>query len=285
MSAPASPPWPRSGRRPETVRALPGRRRAGDRHLPPGGAGPHPVARSCGSPTGDASPRPSCSRIPPGTRRTATSSSSRTCAAAATAAARSACSRDDVDDGAATLAWAADLPGSNGKVATYGFSYQAITQFLAHGRGARKAGSKRPTPSRPPWAAWTIRDDWAYEGGAFRLAVNHRLGLPDGGRAGAARRRRAAFTALATTGRGTPGAARSPPCPTRWRATGTTRTTPTGRPTMRPIGRPSLRPPAARRSARRAGAAYRRLAGHHAGRHASRLRCLRWSGDALRSAC
>src|ERR1700682_4843818 len=31
---------------------------------------------------------------------------------------------DDIDDGADSIAWAAGLPGSNGAVGMYGFSYQ-----------------------------------------------------------------------------------------------------------------------------------------------------------------
>ncbi len=79
--------------------------------------------------------------------------------------------RDDAEDGAATLAWAADLPGCDGRVATYGFSYHAVTQLLALA-GAGKAGSKRPDAMVPAMGSWRIRDDWAYEGGAFSHAVN-----------------------------------------------------------------------------------------------------------------
>ncbi len=79
--------------------------------------------------------------------------------------------RDDVEDGAATLAWAADLPGCDGRVATYGFSYHAVTQLLALA-GAGKAGSKRPDAMVPIMGSWRIRDDWAFEGGAFSHAVN-----------------------------------------------------------------------------------------------------------------
>jgi putative CocE/NonD family hydrolase len=78
---------------------------------------------------------------------------------------------DDIEDGADTLAWAADLSGSNGKVGMYGFSYQGTNQFLAMA-GARTRGGKRPDAIAPTMAAWTVRDDWAYEGGAFRLAGN-----------------------------------------------------------------------------------------------------------------
>jgi uncharacterized protein len=78
---------------------------------------------------------------------------------------------DDAADGAATLAWAADHPACNGKVATYGFSYQAMTQLLALA-GAAKAGTKRPDAMVPAMGAWSIRDDWVYEGGCFRLAAS-----------------------------------------------------------------------------------------------------------------
>ena len=78
---------------------------------------------------------------------------------------------DDIADGAASLAWAADLPGGNGQVATYGFSYHAITQHLALA-GAGKAGTKRPDAIAPVMGAWTVRDDWVYEGGALRLTLN-----------------------------------------------------------------------------------------------------------------
>jgi len=77
---------------------------------------------------------------------------------------------DDGADGAASLAWAADLPHGDGRVATYGFSYHAITQYLAMA-GARRAGSKRPDAIAPVMGAYTVRDDWVYEGGALRLAL------------------------------------------------------------------------------------------------------------------
>ncbi len=76
---------------------------------------------------------------------------------------------DDAADGAATLAWAADHPACDGTVAMYGFSYQAMTQLLALA-GAAKAGTKRPDAIAPAMGAWTIRDDWAADGGCFRLA-------------------------------------------------------------------------------------------------------------------
>jgi putative CocE/NonD family hydrolase len=78
---------------------------------------------------------------------------------------------DDVSDGADTLAFAAELPFSTGQVATYGFSYQAVNQLLALA-GSEKVGLKRPDAIAPAMGAWSVRDDWAYEGNAFRLALN-----------------------------------------------------------------------------------------------------------------
>jgi uncharacterized protein len=77
---------------------------------------------------------------------------------------------DDLEDGAATLAWAADHPDCNGQVATYGFSYQAMAQLLAFAAAA-KAGSKIPDAMAPAMGAWSARDDWAYDGGGMRLAA------------------------------------------------------------------------------------------------------------------
>lgn len=78
---------------------------------------------------------------------------------------------DDVVDGAEALAWAADLAGTTGQVATYGFSYQAINQFLGLA-GARRAGTKRPDAFFTAMAPWSVRNDWVTEGDAFRLALN-----------------------------------------------------------------------------------------------------------------
>lgn len=78
---------------------------------------------------------------------------------------------NEAADGAATLSWAAEMPGSDGRVATYGFSYQAMTQYLALA-GAGKAGTKRPDAMVPIMGGWGIADDWVCEGGAFRLTLN-----------------------------------------------------------------------------------------------------------------
>lgn len=38
---------------------------------------------------------------------------------------------NEIEDGEDTVNWAANLPGSNGKVGMYGFSYQGMTQLYA----------------------------------------------------------------------------------------------------------------------------------------------------------
>jgi uncharacterized protein len=69
------------------------------------------------------------------------------------------------EDGADTVAWAAALPGSTGRVGMYGFSYQGMTQLLALAGGAPALGALAPV-----MVAWDLHGDWAYEGGALRLA-------------------------------------------------------------------------------------------------------------------
>ncbi|WP_255542773.1 CocE/NonD family hydrolase [Azospirillum sp. INR13] len=69
------------------------------------------------------------------------------------------------EDGADAVAWAASLPGSSGVVAMYGCGYAGMAQWLAL--------AERPAALRavaPAFAGWDVFSDWAYEGGAFRLA-------------------------------------------------------------------------------------------------------------------
>lgn len=110
---------------------------------------------------------------------------------------------DDAADGAAPLAWAAELPGGTGQVATYGFSYQAMTQLLALA-GAARAGSKGPDAIVPAMGAWSVRDDWAFEGGAFRLAANLLWACQMGAEGARLRCDRTAFSAFVAAARGTP---------------------------------------------------------------------------------
>lgn len=71
------------------------------------------------------------------------------------------------EDGFDTVNWVANLPGSNGKVGMYGFSYQGMTQLYA-------ASAKPPALKTicPGAIAYDLYADWAYEGGAFCLQSN-----------------------------------------------------------------------------------------------------------------
>lgn len=69
------------------------------------------------------------------------------------------------EDGADAVAWAASLPGSNGRVGLYGCGYAGVAQLLTL--------AARPDPLGamvPALAGWDIFTDWASEGGAFRLS-------------------------------------------------------------------------------------------------------------------
>jgi predicted acyl esterase len=82
-------------------------------------------------------------------------------------------------DGATAVRWARNLEGANGRVGTYGFSYQGLTQLLNAGReegsleaeASAGAGSDRrddPFPDclAPAMAGLDERLHWASEGGA-----------------------------------------------------------------------------------------------------------------------
>lgn len=73
----------------------------------------------------------------------------------------------EVADGEDTLEWAATLPGSNGRVGMYGFSYQGMTQLYA-------AASQHPALKTicPAMVGYDLYTDWAYENGAFCLQAN-----------------------------------------------------------------------------------------------------------------
>ena len=82
----------------------------------------------------------------------------------------------------------------------YGFSYQAMTQLMALA-GSSRAGTKRPDALAPAMGAWSVRDDWAYEGGAFRLAGNLGWACQMGAEQARLAGDRAAFDALAGAAR------------------------------------------------------------------------------------
>jgi len=73
--------------------------------------------------------------------------------------------RTEAEDGFDAIEWAAALPGSTGKVGTYGFSYAGATQLLA-------ATQKPPALAccSPGFTSSDYYADWTYEGGAFNLA-------------------------------------------------------------------------------------------------------------------
>lgn len=78
----------------------------------------------------------------------------------------------EAEDGADAVAWAAGLPGATGDVGMYGFSYQGMSQLFA-------ASEKPPALKAicPGMYAWDVYRDFAYEGGAFRLALSVEWGL------------------------------------------------------------------------------------------------------------
>jgi putative CocE/NonD family hydrolase len=73
--------------------------------------------------------------------------------------------RDEADDGARTVAWAASLPGSSGRVGMYGFSYAGSTQYLAAGRQPRGLATIMPAMTGADYY-----DGWTYRGGALHYA-------------------------------------------------------------------------------------------------------------------
>ncbi len=74
-------------------------------------------------------------------------------------------------DGAATIRWARALPGSNGRVGTYGFSYQGLTQLLNAGDGAGDDDPALPDCLAPAMCGLDERLHWAGEGGAHWWAL------------------------------------------------------------------------------------------------------------------
>ena len=73
--------------------------------------------------------------------------------------------RDEAKDGYDTIEWAARLPGANGKVGMYGFSYVGATQWMP-------ATLKPPSLVTivPAMTSSDYYDGWSYEGGAWSLA-------------------------------------------------------------------------------------------------------------------
>lgn len=70
--------------------------------------------------------------------------------------------RDEAADGSATVEWASALPGCDGRVVSYGFSYPGLVQLLAAARRPRGL-----VGICPAFTACEARDGWAYQGGAL----------------------------------------------------------------------------------------------------------------------
>jgi len=73
----------------------------------------------------------------------------------------------EIEDGCEAVNWVAKLPGSDGNVGMYGFSYQGMTQLYA--------ACDQPSALKticPGMIAYNLYTDWAYENGAFCLQTN-----------------------------------------------------------------------------------------------------------------
>jgi len=81
----------------------------------------------------------------------------------------------EAQDGAATVRWAAGLPGSTGRVGMYGFSYQGTNQLLAAAGAAPELAALAPA-----MLGWDLCQGWAAEGNAPRLASSLAWGLQVG---------------------------------------------------------------------------------------------------------
>ena len=78
----------------------------------------------------------------------------------------------EVNDGADSIQWAAQLPGSDGKVGMYGFSYQGMTQL--HAAQAKPPALKTIAPAM---TGYHLYEDWATENGAFCFQLGLVWGL------------------------------------------------------------------------------------------------------------
>lgn len=73
--------------------------------------------------------------------------------------------RDEAYDGADTIDWATTIPGGDGKVGMFGFSYSGAQQLLA--AGEQPAGLRCCAPG---FTSSDFYDGWAYVGGALSNA-------------------------------------------------------------------------------------------------------------------
>ena len=78
-------------------------------------------------------------------------------------------------DSAETVLWARTLPGSNGRVGTYGFSYQGLTQLL--NRDPQQRPEALPDALAPAMCGLLERDHWCASGGAHWWLLSLGWGL------------------------------------------------------------------------------------------------------------
>ncbi len=80
-------------------------------------------------------------------------------------------------DSADAVRWARSLPGSTGRLGTYGFSYQGLTQLLNDGGGGDGDSASLPDCLAPAMAGLCEREHWASSGGAHWWAIGLGWGL------------------------------------------------------------------------------------------------------------
>ena len=83
--------------------------------------------------------------------------------------------RQEASDSADAVRWARGLPGSNGQLGTYGFSYQGLTQLLND--GSPEDPEALPDCTAPAMAGPDERLHWACEGGAHWWGLGLGWGL------------------------------------------------------------------------------------------------------------
>ncbi|MEO0456775.1 MAG: CocE/NonD family hydrolase [Cyanobacteria bacterium P01_A01_bin.114] len=114
----------------------------------------------------------------------------------------------EVDDGYDSVQWAAQLPGSNGRVGMYGFSYQGMTQLYA--AQAKPAALQALAPAM---VGYDLYHDWAYENGALRLQAGLGWAIQLAAETARLKQDEAAFQALYAASRSLPLNNSTPACP------------------------------------------------------------------------